>query len=220
MAADEILDVGNVGVAKGRFGGYAAWAPVGTSLDKLADMTKTIADLVGDTTIKAVSLGYISEDGVEFSTDTSVDDKPDWGGTVVSSNMTSYSESAKVTFLESRDSVLKAVYGQGNVSTDEKKHVTTVRHNAKFTDPGIYIFDAVIGDSLVLRSIIPLGRIFERDSRTQNNSDLLGYTPTIKCMPCAAMDGDTYRDYLYDASAGTVTQMASHEEALKAAEAK
>lgn len=202
MAAEKIQDAGNIGVAKGRPGGYAVVAPAGTDLSALEDVTKTLKEIIdGGQVPGAKSLGYISQDGLTWSTDTDSEDTPDWGGNVIDSTMSSYSESAKVTFLESRDSVLKTVYGDDNVTA--VKGITTVRHNANFTKPHVYVFDNIISSTKVKRSIVPEGRIFERDDLSQNNSDLLGYAPTIKAMSSDVYDGDAYRDFIYDSAAAT-----------------
>ena len=211
-ANDEaMLDTSNLGIAKGREGGYAIVAPYiddATILAKYEDMTKTLAELVGDASLSAKSLGFISEDGVTFTTDTDSDDVTDWGGDVIASPLSSYGESASATFLESRKSVLSTVYGDDNVS--EKDGVTMVRHNARFTTPHLFIFDSVISDTIVKRTIIPCGSIVERDDVEQNNSDLIGYTPTIKCLPSNAYDGDVYRDFFYDvATAANTTSTTS-----------
>lgn len=195
--AEAMQDTNNLGVAKGRPGGYAVIAPAGFDVSVFADMTKTLSEIVAANE-QVRPLGYISEDGVEFSTDTSTEDKADWGGTTIDSSLSSYAESAAVTFLESRSSVLEAVYGDDNVATADA--TTTIRHNAEFTQPHVYVFDAVVSSTKVKRSVIPVGRIFERDSLSENSSDLMGYKPTIKCMPYAGFDGDTYRDYIYDAA--------------------
>ena len=200
MAAESMLDAGNVGIGKGRPGGYAVVAPAGTDPAKFADASKTLKEVLAEVTSDK-SLGYISEDGVTNSTDTSSDSVKDWGGTVVTEENNEYSESVQVTFLETRESVLKAVFGDANVTV--AKGVTTVRHNADFTAPHLFAFDCVISDTKVKRTVIPAGRIFERDDLTQNSSDPIGYTPTIKAMPSAAMDGDVMRDYIYDAAAAT-----------------
>lgn len=198
MASTEpMLDSTKVGIAKGRPGGYGIVCPAGTDIEPLKDVSKTLKELL-ETVTGAESLGYISEDGVTFTTDTDSSDIVDWSGTTVSSELSSYAESAQVGFLESRASVLKAVYGAANVTTNEA--TTEVRHNNAFTSPNVYVFDAVISPTVVKRTIIPAGRIFERDDVTQNNSDPIAYTPTIKCFPSEAIEGDTYRDYLYDSS--------------------
>ena len=67
----------------------------------------------------------------------------------------------------------------------------------------MYVFDNIISSTKVKRSIVPEGRIFERDDLSQNNSDLLGYAPTIKAMSSDVYDGDAYRDFIYDSAAAT-----------------
>lgn len=196
---DAIQDANKLGVAKGRPGGYAVVAPAGTDLTIFEDVSQTLAEIIKANS-SVLSLGYISEDGVEWGTDTGVDDHSEWGGKVVTSSLSSYAESASVTFLESRDSVLKVTYGDGNVTTEGA--TTTVRHNENFTDPHVFVFDSVVSPTTVKRSIVPLGRIFERDSRTENSSDMAGYSPTIKAMPYDGYDGDAYRDLYYDTTVG------------------
>lgn len=209
--ADAIFNKDKLGIAKGRAGGYSAVFPYGTELTKLKAMTKTIKDLLADTEkLNGDSLGYIDENGVEFETETDTEDKSDWGGDVVVTSISSYAETATVTFLESRASVLKVNYGEDNV-TDDNAGTIEVTHNKNFNAPHVYVFDAVISDSLVKRTIIPRGCIYERDSVTQNNADLMGYTPTIKCLPYND-DGDTYIELFYDtakAASNTSTTKAS-----------
>lgn len=204
--ADEIFNKDKLGIAKGRPGGYAAVFPAGTALDTLKDMTKTIKELLADTKLGGDSLGYISEDGVEFETSTDTEDKADWGGDVVVTSVSSYSETAAVTFLESRASVLKVCYGEDNVT--ENGATTEVVHNKNFNAPHVYVFDAVISETLVKRSIIPLGCIYERDTVTQNNADLVGYKPTIKCSVFND-NGDTYSELFYDTEKAAATVSAA-----------
>lgn len=194
--AETMLDASNVGIAKGREGGYACVAPAGTDPTTYIDMTKTLAELCKQASSALKSLGYISEDGVTVTTDTDTDDKTDWSGVTIVSPLTSYSESVQATFLESRDSVLKTVYGDANVTSSEG--TTTVRHNKNFTAAHMFVFDCVVSDTKVKRIVIPNGVISERDDMEMNNSDLAGYTPTIKCLPSTFFDGDCMREYIYD----------------------
>ena len=99
-------------------------------------------------------------------------------------------------FLESRDTVLKVVYGEDNVST--ASGTTTIRHNQRFTGSHLYVFDSVVSATKVKRTVIPNGVITERDDMEMNSSDLAGYSPTIKCLPSEAFDGDCMREYIYD----------------------
>lgn len=195
--ADSMFDATNVGVAKGRAGGYCLIAPANTDPTQFEDMTKTLAELQ-KTVSKSASAGYISEDGVTKTVDTDSEDFKDWAADTILSPITSYSESVSCTFLESRESVLKAVYGEDNVAVDSEKGVTTVRHNQDFNGAHVYVFDSVVSDTKVKRTIIPNGVITERDDVEENSSDLAGYTPTIKCLPSSFYDGDTMREFIYD----------------------
>ena len=154
-----MFDKDSVGVAKGRPGGYAAVFPVGTDISVLADPSKTLKELIGQ--YHGASLGYISEDGVTFTTDTDSEGHNDWGGSEVARDLTSYADSAQMTFIQSSVAVLKTIYGDDNVT--ESGPTVTVRHNRNFTDPHVYVFDSVISSTKVLRNVIPIGQAFERD---------------------------------------------------------
>ncbi len=193
MSETPMFDKDSVGVAKGRPGGYAAVFPVGTDISVLADPSKTLKELISQ--YQGASLGYISEDGVTFTTDTDSEGHNDWGGSEVARDLTSYADSAQMTFIQSSVAVLKTIYGDDNVT--ESGATVTVRHNRNFTDPHVYVFDSVISSTKVLRNVIPIGQAFERDDVSYNSSDLLGYTPTITCVPYND-DGDTHTTAIYD----------------------
>lgn len=195
---EAMLDAANVGVVKGRPGGYSAVAPDGTDPALFEDVSKTIEEILKKVTAGS-SLGYISSDGLNKAPNTESQDVVDWAGDLIKSEVTSFSEDVQVTFLESRDSVLKTVYGDENVTTSGA--VTTVRHNKRFTTPHLFVFDSVISDTKVKRTIIPKGVILERGEQSENNSDVLGYTPTIKCQAASVYGGDTMREFIYDSSA-------------------
>lgn len=193
MSETTMFDKDSVGVAKGRPGGYAAVFPVGTDISVLADPSKTLKELISQ--YNGASLGYISEDGVTFTTDTDSEGHNDWGGSEVARDLTSYADSAQMTFIQSSVAVLKTIYGDDNVT--ESGATVTIRHNRNFTDPHVYVFDSVISSTKVLRNVIPIGQAFERDDVSYNSSDLLGYTPTITCVPYND-DGDTHTTAIYD----------------------
>lgn len=193
----DMFDTSNVGIGKGREGGYAIVAPKGTDPTKFEDMTKTLKELLAIVTT-AESLGYVGSDGVKLSFDVDSDDFKDWGGDVISSPISSFTESATMTFQETRDSVLKVVFGDENVTTNGA--TTVVRHNKNFNGAHLYVFDCVVSDTKVVRTIIPAGVITERDDIEYNGDDLVGYTPTIKCIAYAGYDGDGVRQLVYDSA--------------------
>lgn len=207
MSETPMFDKDSVGVAKGRPGGYAAVFPADTDISVLADPSKTLKELIGQ--YHGASLGYISEDGVTFTTDTDSEGHNDWGGSEVARDLTSYADSAQMTFIQSSVAVLKTIYGDDNVT--ESGPTVTVRHNRNFTDPHVYVFDSVISSTKVLRNVIPIGQAFERDDVSYNSSDLLGYTPTITCVPYND-DGDTHTTAIYDTVKAARAEEAAHNE--------
>lgn len=202
MAA-KMLDETNVGIAKGREGGYACVAPGGTDPKDFEDVSKTLSELCAGASSKLESLGLIDEDGVSISTESDTDDKKDWRGDVIASPVSSFGETISVRFLETRDAVLKTVFGEQNVATSGATN--TVRHNSDFGKPHVFVFDSVISATKVKRTIVPNGVIAERDDYEMNSSDLAGYKPTIKCLPSAFYNGDCLREFIYDATQATAS---------------
>lgn len=204
---ESMFDASKIGVGKGRPGGYSLIAPAGTDPTKFEDMTKTLADFISGSAkvAGAVSGGYIDEDGVTQAIDVDSEDFKEWSGTTPKSEITSYTETVEANFIESRESVLKAVFGDDNVYTNDAG-VTVIRHNQNFAGEHVYVFDAVVSDTQVKRTIIPRGVINERDDISYNSSDLVGYKPTIKCLADTEhYEGDNIREFLYDSTTGTVT---------------
>lgn len=188
---DAAKDASNVGVAKGNVnnaGGYAWVASYGTDLP--TDAKSAISS-------SFESLGYISEDGLTNTTDVETEDYVDWGGTTIQTAQTSYTETYSVSFLESRASVLKVVYGDANVDDDGSGSIT-VRHNGQFTEERSYIFESLVTTTLIKRTVIPRGTISEKDDVSENTEDLLMYNATIKALP--DNDGNTSYVYYYDSS--------------------
>lgn len=194
MAEELSKDAANVGVAKGNNGNAGGYAWVGGMAATLPTDAKAA---VGG---EFKSLGFISEDGLTNTTDTDSEDYKDWGGTVIKSAQTSYAESYQASFLESRESVLKTVYGDANVESDGEGGIS-VKHNGNFTEERRYVFESLVTPTLIKRTVIPRGSIMERDDVSENSSDLLAYTPTIKALPDE--DGNTSYVYYYDSSKAT-----------------
>lgn len=182
------FDPKNIGVAKGSAAGYAWVGGTGDTLPK--DAKTTINE-------QFKSLGYVSEDGLTNSAETDTEDYKDWSGSTVKSAQTSFSETYQVSLLESKADVLKVIYGDANVVDDSKGSIT-VKHNGKFGEERAYIFESAITETLIKRTVIPRGVVVERDDISENSSDLLAYTPTIKALP--DKDGNTSYTYYYDSS--------------------
>ena len=105
MAAPETRNVASM---KPFAGGGVYRAPAGTALP--TDATTTLAG-------GYVALGYVSEDGIKPSRDTSIDKMKAWGGDIVAALLTDDSRSFEFTLLEVFSGpVNQYLYGTANVT--------------------------------------------------------------------------------------------------------
>ena len=181
------FNTAEVGVAKGNPGGYA-WV---AASDATAPTDATTA--IGS---DFAALGYINEDGVTNVTEQDTEDYSDWSGTVIKTDTTNYTETFEVTFLQSCEDVLKVVYGDANVTVDDG--AISVAHNGNFADQRVFVFESLVTDTMIMRTVIPCGVLSERGDVVQNSSELLGYTTTIKAL--ADSDGNVAYTYYYDST--------------------
>ena len=114
-----MADSGNVWAATIPADGAAVYAaPLGTTLP-------TSATAVLDNAF--VDLGWVSEDGVTNSISRETTKHRAWGGEVVKVTQDNYTETVKLTLLESSADVLAVVYGADNVT--ENGDTIAVEHS-------------------------------------------------------------------------------------------
>lgn len=165
-----------IGVGKGssNAGGYAFRAPIGTTLPTSASAT------LGEA---FEEIGLISSDGVVFSRSENVNTYRDWADRVICSESSERTETAKVTYVETSPKVLEEYNGNATGTADEFYSDRDGDHTAY-----VYVFDAVIGDNMIKRTVCPNGMVTSVDDLTMAPGNLVGY-------PC------NYT-YSYDKTAG------------------
>lgn len=174
----------NVSAGKPKIGGYAHWAPAGTTAP---------TDAVTALAAAFLDMGFISEDGVTNSTERESNDIKDWGGTTVMSVQNGFTDTFSATFIEALNlDLLKRIYGGSNVSGSLADGVT-VNVNSSELETGIWVFDLVLNGDVKHRIVIPSGKITEVGKITYNSSDAIGYEVTITAFPDAT--GDTHHNY-------------------------
>lgn len=167
----------NVTVGKPKVSGAVYRAPIGTTLPTDATTALDAA---------FVSLGYVSEDGLSNNNELSVEATKAWGGNIVLRSLTEMNDEFALTLIETKNvDVLKAVYGDSNVSVDADDNVT-VDVIAEDPEEAVWVFELALRGGIARRIVIPDGAITSRDEITYNDSDAVGYGITISAYPDAS----------------------------------
>jgi len=187
MAETNTNSAKNVSTSSPKITGAIYYAPVGTALPTDASTALNVA-------FKGV--GYISEEGVTRSQARSSNDVKEWGGGVVATVQTEYSETFKFKMIEAlNDIVQKAVYGDTNVEGKlaAASSKMTVKHNASEPKANTWVIDTVMLDGTLSRIVIPNAKITELGDLDYKKDSAIGYDVTLKAM----LDdkGNTSYDY-------------------------
>lgn len=188
--ADATNNSANVSVGKPKVGGAIYRAPAGTAIPTDAKSALAAAFL---------PVGYISEDGVVNSNSPSSDSVKAWGGDTVLNYQTEKPDTFKFTMLESlRDTVLKAVYGDSNVSGSLTAGMT-VKANSTEQVRCVWVIDMILQGNNLKRIVIPAGKVTEVGDITYADGQPIGYEVTISAEPDAS--GNTHYEHLITSTA-------------------
>lgn len=182
---------GYVSTGKPNIAGGVWVAPKGTTLP-------TDADTSLDTSLYTC-LGYVSEDGVENANEIEMSDIKAWGGNIVYRSLTEMNDTFAFALIESEnEDVLKAVYGNNNVTTTGGGDI---KINVVAEDPQelVWVFELAMRGGRSKRIIVPDGAVTAREAITYNDSDAIAYGITVSAYPDA--NGVTHHEYLEGSSA-------------------
>lgn len=164
--------------------------------------TATVGPTDGTTALNAafIGLGYIGDDGLAETVDRSIDKKKAWGGDVVKIVQTDFGAQIKLTLIETLNSdVLKAVYGDTNVTTTAATATKGTEHKVKVNSSMLprksWVFE-IRDDPAKIRIYVSSGQVTEIGEVTYTESDLTGYEITIDCFPDA--NGDSFLKFVND----------------------
>lgn len=162
--------------------------PAGTSLTSLD--TDPFANLPAG----AVALGYVSEDGLTNSYTRDSEVVREWGGRIVRVLQTDVTDTWALTFLQSGDvNVLKAVFGDAQVTEDATSHVIKVVRNGEPLEAAIWVFE-MFDAGRKRRVILGNAQITESEDIAYVRGTPVQYGVTITAYPDEA--GASSTEYL------------------------
>jgi hypothetical protein len=175
----------NVTASKPKKGGAIFCAALGTTLPTSATAALDQA---------FVSLGFVSEDGVVNSNSPSSESVKAWGGDEVLYYQTKKPDTFKFALLEAMNpAVLKAVYGDKNVTGDISTGIT-VKANSEEQADRCWVIDMILKGGAAKRVVIPCAKVISVGDITYKDNATVGYDTTIGATPDS--DGNTHYEYI------------------------
>jgi hypothetical protein len=161
-----------------------AGVPLATGGILIGDLTATAPTTATAALTGFTAAGYIGEDGVTEANERSTDRIRAWGGDTVKVVQTEHNVSYQFTFLETLNAdVLKAVYGEDNVTTTAATVSSGTLHEVQINSATLphksYVFEVKDGDAKI-RIYVPDGQITEVGDVTYSDSEVIGYQVTVE----------------------------------------
>lgn len=182
--AVEANNKANVSVGKGVVGGYLFAAPFGTALP--TDYTTALNSAF-------VNLGYVTDEGAVFATDSDTNTFKDLNGTDIATSSGGATRTLTVHLAETKADSLKEVYGQENVT--EASGTITVNHTNDDMPHRSLVLELVLRDGRKWRRVIEDAQVTEWEDLTILYSELVNYGITY------TLNGDTpMHDYVQAAA--------------------
>ena len=178
----------NVSTGKPKVSGAIYCAATGSTLP--TDATSELDEAFS-------GLGYISEDGMTNTNSPERETIKAWGGDTVLSTQTEKTDEFKFKMIEALNiNVLKAVYGEDNVSGTLTTGIT-VKANNKEQSAMAWVFDMILGNS-VKRIVVPSASVTAVADIVYKDAEAIGYETTITATPDT--QGNTHYEYIKQGS--------------------
>jgi hypothetical protein len=188
MSSPILSDINEIVAPSPRVTGGVRVAPLGTPLPTDATTALNAA---------FISLGRISDDGVDKTESRPKTDKFDWGGSLIASLQDSFMLTLKFKLLQLVNAdVQRTVHGDSNVTVTPATATSGTRLasaiNSKLLDQGVYVIDAYYQQTSG-RLVIPIARPVEVGQLKWVHKDLAAYELTVQ----AFADNDNNMAYEY-----------------------
>lgn len=168
-------DAGNVLIGNPLTTGGVLFAPEGTTIPTTVD---------GALDVAFEEVGYITDDGLSQTIDTSTNRIRAWGGDTVREIQTEHDYSLAFTLLETNEHSLSIYYGNFAAGVVEVTSANQVR--------GVWAFEVVDGDKRI-RIVVPDGEARPNGDLTYTSTDAITYPVTVTAYP----DEDGVKAYIY-----------------------
>lgn len=174
----------NVSYGKFKSGGYFFLAPAGTALptDNSTPLTATF-----------LNMGFLGDDGVNFSDSSSTETAYDANGDSIATSQGEIEKTFTVTFREIKAANLKILYGDDNVT--DAKGVIEVHDKGPNATTYVGVFEILLKDGRKWRRIVPQCQPGELGDQTIAYNELVGREITMTAL-LDAETGDYYVDYI------------------------
>lgn len=174
----------NVSYGKFKSGGYFFLAPAGTALptDNSTALTATF-----------LNMGFLGDDGVNFSDSSSTETAYDANGDSIATSQGEIEKTFTVTFREIKKDNLAVMYGTANV-TDEGG-VIEVHDKGPNATTYVGVFEILLKDGRKWRRIVPQCQPGELGDQTIAYNELVGREITMTAL-LDSTSGSYYVDYI------------------------
>lgn len=169
MADSTTNDSTMVSLGKFKVGGYAYWAPAGTTPPEDSSTVLPAAFKL---------LGYLSEDGLTITSDTDTTEVKDANGTTVLKVISSFSESYQFAMLEIlRAEAAKLRYNTDAVTGTDKS--MTIKHQMPSDEDFVLVFEIAMSGDVKDRLVIGNATRAEFGDRQVHAGDAQVYDVTV-----------------------------------------
>jgi hypothetical protein len=174
----------NVSVGKPQASGGVYFAPLGTAVP---------TDAITALSSEFKSVGYVSEDGVTNEIETDSEEIKAWGGDIVATPQTSYSEKFSLTLIETNETALKVVYGEDKVTVETDGSIK-IDHNSAEKTNIVMVLEILMSNNRIKRIVVPKCKLSEIGEITYKDDEAIGYECTFQALPDA--NGNTSNEYI------------------------
>lgn len=193
MADSTTNDSTMVSLGKFKVGGYAYWAPAGTTPPEDSSTVLPAAFKL---------LGYLSEDGLTITSDTDTTEVKDANGTTVLKVISSFSESYQFAMLEIlRAEAAKLRYNTDAVTGTDKS--MTIKHQMPSDEDFVLVFEIAMSGDVKDRLVIGNATRAEFGDRQVHAGDAQVYDVTVSANDMG--NGVTAIEYIGKAEAAAMS---------------